>query len=570
MLLDMTMILLVGAVCTLIFKKLKMPTIIGYLATGIILANYWVGESESTEIIVSLLADLGLVLLMFCIGMELNLKKLRKSGMFALTVVMIQVPLILLGGYIFGIIMGWSALQCIFFGAILSGSSTAAVTAVLAETELLSKEDVQTLILVTVVEDVAQVLILSMASPLLVGTAMSIESIIIMLGTIIVFMILSIFIGIKFIPKALDWIEAKMPSDILLISSLGLCFALSYVSVLIGMSMAIGAFIMGVIVSQAQSQKKIEEGVTPMKDIFMAMFFISIGLQISPNDLISNIGLVFLFFIVYAILKCSSVFVAYFIGNKTLRLSFVSAVSLTAMGEFAFIIAKSTYDSNLISQDVYSAIIGAALLSMICLPIFSKNANRIVDFTASHAPKRIACAVSNVTDFRNRQYSKLALSSKNTNIHFKKKLTLAYLDVLVLTIVLIIFYLGTEPLAVYIFEAIDQFSYNDCYTLILMGEFISLMIPLYMFVKNIKFVEKVFIDVERRAERLGVGDTNSTLSKFHKEIIKINNCMLVLFIDFIMLLFMPANVSIWTHVLIMVLGAGCLMSVYFYRYWIRS
>ena len=250
LLINMAVLLLLGSVCSIIFKRLKMPAAIGYIMCGIILSNYWGGESTETEEIVEFLSDLGLVLMMFCIGMELNLKKLRKMGAFSAMVVMIQVPIMLAGGYIGATALGLNALQAIVFGAIISGSSTAVITIVLAEQERISRADVETLILVTVIEDVAQVLIMSAVSPLMSGQNMDITGIVIMLVTIVIFMVSAIFIGLLFIPKLLDYIGKKYPDEILLVLSLGLCFGLSYISVFVGMSMAIGSFMMGVIVSQ--------------------------------------------------------------------------------------------------------------------------------------------------------------------------------------------------------------------------------------------------------------------------------------------------------------------------------
>lgn len=131
LLVNITYLLLIAGFCSIIFTKLKMPAIIGYLAAGIILANFWDGASTSTETIVSILSDMGLVLLMFFIGLELNLAKLKKSGMFVVMVAVIQLPLMLLAGYLAGIVMGWGMVESIFLGAVISGSSTAVIAAVL-------------------------------------------------------------------------------------------------------------------------------------------------------------------------------------------------------------------------------------------------------------------------------------------------------------------------------------------------------------------------------------------------------------------------------------------------------
>ncbi len=562
----MTFLLLVAGICSVVFKRLKMPPIIGYLAAGIILANYWIGESEDTETIVSILSSMGLVLLMFCIGMELNLKKLRKSGAFAIMVALIQLPLMIVGGYMFGMLMGWETVQSILFGAIISGSSTAVVTAVLRDQGKLSKEDVETIILITVVEDVAQVLILSMMSPMLVGSAMELDSIIWMLLIILVFMVAAVSIGIMFVPRALDWIASKMPDEILLITSLGMCFAMALMSVWIGMSMAIGAFLMGVVVSQANSRSTIEHDVTPMKDIFMAMFFISVGLEIAPRDIVDNILLILLIFGVYAVLKAGSVFLAYFVGNKPMRIGFMSSVSLVAMGEFAFIIAKAGLDAGVVSEAFYTSVIGAALVSMIALPLISNNSGRICDYVYDHSPKPVINAVKKAECIRNDHYSKMSFSSKSTVSRLKERATFAYVDILFVFIIEIIFVLFTSDMTSFIHNNMPALSYSTCYTIILIINFVAIAIPLYNMIKNLKFVEKVLIDAERKAEAKGEGNLQRRSIRFYKAFVRINNWSLVFIIAFLILILVPNNVGLMEHILAMLGGIAIILLIYAYRH----
>jgi CPA2 family monovalent cation:H+ antiporter-2 len=565
-LLNMTFLLLVAGICSVVFKKLKMPPIIGYLTAGIILANYWVGESEDTETIVSILASMGLVLLMFCIGMELNLKKLKKAGAFALMVALIQLPLMIFGGYIFGMMMGWSVIQSILFGAIISGSSTAVVTAVLRDQGKLSKDDIETIILITVIEDVAQVMILSMASPLLTGSAMEFDSIVWMLLIIMIFMVAAVSIGLLFVPRAIDWIGAKMPDEILLITSLGMCFAMSLVSVWIGMSMAIGAFLMGVVVSQSKSSSEIEHDVTPMKDIFMAMFFISIGLEIAPSDILDNIIMILIIFAIYAILKFSSVFLAYFVGNKSMRLGFMSSISLMAMGEFAFIIAKAGFDAGVLSQPFYTSVIGAALVSMVALPILSKDSSKICDYVYNHAPKPALNAILRAEEVRDRHYSKIALTSKTTASKFRTKSFFAYIDILLIVGVEVVFYLFTSDMTNFLSNNMrGSLSYSACYTIVLAVNFVAVAIPLYNMIRNLKFVEKVLIDSERRAEAKGEGDLQKRSMRFHKAFVRLNNWVLVFVIDFIILIVVPNSVGLVEHLAAMLGGIGIILLIYAYK-----
>ena len=161
---------LLAAVCSIIFNKLKLPPLIGYIIAGIVLVNVmFIYQDEETilaeEEIISLLKDFGLILLMFCIGLEINIKKIRKQGSFAILVAVIQLPLMVLGGFIAGSLLGYDMTQSIVLGAIISGSSTAVVMGVLKSQGKLDKEHIEMLVLITIMEDIGQVIILSMITP---------------------------------------------------------------------------------------------------------------------------------------------------------------------------------------------------------------------------------------------------------------------------------------------------------------------------------------------------------------------------------------------------------------------
>ena len=568
-LMNMTFLLLVAGICSVILKKLRMPAIIGYLLAGIILANYWVDDSGDTQTIISILSSMGLVLMMFCIGMELNLKKLKKTGLFAIVVCLIQIPLMVSGGHLFGILMGWGTMQSLLFGAIISGSSTAVVTTVLRDQGKISKEETETIILVTVMEDVAQVLILSMASPMLTGNSLGLDSMVWMILLILVFIVSSVSIGILTIPRALDWIATKMPDEILLITSLGMCFAMALMSVWIGMSMAIGAFLMGVIVSQSNARNTIEHDITPMKDIFMAMFFISIGLEITPLGLVENIILTLIIFAVYTLLKIGSVFIAYFIGNKPLRISFMSAMSLVAMGEFAFIIAKAGFDAGILSQSFYTSVVSAALISMVALPILSRNSGRIYDYISKNSPKPVVNAVKGAAAIRDDRYAKVSLTSKSTSSKFKQKAILVYVTILLLIMIEVVFLFLTPSITNFLFNNIQMgVSYNICYIVVLAVNFVIITLLVENLMRHIKFVQKVLIDAERKAESKGKGNLQRRSIRFYKAFLKINNWLFAFAIAFVVMMLMPvpSDLGVIEHTFAAICGLGVVLLIYAFRH----
>ncbi|MGI6008781.1 MAG: cation:proton antiporter [Methanomethylophilus sp.] len=572
-LLNMMILLLLGGLCSIIFKKLKMPAIIGYLLTGIILGNYWSGRSADTDEIVDFLSDLGLILMMFGIGMELNLQKLRKTGSFAVMVVMIQVPLMLMGGYLGGMLLGLDSLQCIIFGAIISGSSTAVVTVVLRDQVRLTKEEVETVVLVTVVEDVAQVIILSAITPMMSGSEMEIGSIIWMFIKIILFMVAAMAIGLLLVPRFINWVDEhtsdKNSSEVVLIVSLGLCFLMAWMATKVGLSMAIGSFLMGVIVSQSKPVTKISTMVEPMKEVFMMMFFISIGMEIAPETLVDNIGTILAIYLIYFVLKSSSVILAYYIGNKPMRKSFYASISLVAMGEFAFIIGKEALDAGILSNDFYSAVIGAALVSMILLPPINSKADVIYDFFSNHMPARIKKGMQKVDKTRDSFFNKMENASKNTRKNFRTRLTYTYFDIILIILIEIAFYLATPALSTFLAD--NSGLSEDLSTQIVMGINFLMLIPvLYTMVFNFKFIERVLLDAERRASAGNTMKRRTLNYRLTKFFVELNGWLLVIFLDFIIILLVPNNVSFLGHLVVAAVASLILVLIYAYSYFRRS
>jgi CPA2 family monovalent cation:H+ antiporter-2 len=572
-LLNMMILLLLGGLCSIIFKKLKMPAIIGYLLTGIILGNYWSGRSADTDEIVDFLSDLGLILMMFGIGMELNLQKLRKTGSFAVMVVIIQVPLMLMGGYLGGMLLGLDSLQCIIFGAIISGSSTAVVTVVLRDQVRLTKEEVETVVLVTVVEDVAQVIILSAITPMMSGSEMEIGSIIWMFIKIILFMVAAMAIGLLLVPRFINWVDEhtsdKNSSEVVLIVSLGLCFLMAWMATKVGLSMAIGSFLMGVIVSQSKPVTKISTMVEPMKEVFMMMFFISIGMEIAPETLVDNIGTILAIYLIYFVLKSSSVILAYYIGNKPMRKSFYASISLVAMGEFAFIIGKEALDAGILSNDFYSAVIGAALVSMILLPPINSKADVIYDFFSNHMPARIKKGMQKVDKTRDSFFNKMENASKNTRKNFRTRLTYTYFDIILIILIEIAFYLATPALSTFLAD--NSGLSEDLSTQIVMGINFLMLIPvLYTMVFNFKFIERVLLDAERRASAGNTMKRRTLNYRLTKFFVELNGWLLVIFLDFIIILLVPNNVSFLGHLVVAAVASLILVLIYAYSYFRRS
>ena len=446
LLLDLTLMLLIAGACSIIFSRIRLPPIIGYLTAGIILGPTMLTDISVNPATIDLLSNMGIVLLMFSIGLNLNLQRLKQLGSYITILLALEMPFMVVAGYLAGLAMGLDSVASIFLGAVISGTSTAVVVACLQGRKDIDDEVKSTSTTITVMEDLGQVIILSMAAPLLVGDTPALGSIALMVVGIAVFVIFSLLLGSKLIPPILNWIGKRYDPEVLLIVALGLCFLMALISSLIGLSIAIGAFIMGLIVSQAAQSREITEKVSPMKEVFMAVFFISIGIQVVPTTIIDNVSLVLIIAAVFITAKIIGVsFGSYLLGGNP-RNSFMIAVSLVAMGEFAFIIAKTALDAGVVDQQFYASVIGAALITMVLLPMLSKASSSMYSGLSYITPRPIKEMMARFDRLRV-DVGDRATSTPEVRRAIKWELVLVFVDLLTIVLAQTLFYSIVVPMA---------------------------------------------------------------------------------------------------------------------------
>jgi len=538
--------LLVAAVCSIVFNKLKLPPLIGYLIAGIVLANT-ITISETSETVVEMLSNMGLIMLMFCIGIEINLKKLRKQGLFAMKVAMVEIPFMVLGGTVVGSLLGLGSIQSICLGGVIAGSSTAVVLGVLNMQNRLPRDQIETLILVIIMEDISQVVILSMLTPLMAGSELDAGGLAAMIISIIAFMIVSIFAGLKLMPRIINWISDNVSTEILTITAVGLAFGMALLANIAGLSVAIGAFIMGMMIASSRKSKDILHDIEPMKNIFMAMFFISVGMEIGLGTLMDNIALTLVFLIMFIVLKSMAVFFGYWLGGASPRYSVANAVSFLAMGEFAFIIAKQALDYNVFSEGVYTAVVGSALLSMICLPLISKNALTVWDKAARVCPDPILGVLKHIDKAKIRFYENISTTSRRTRREISSSMTISYMLLIVIAFIEIIFILITPPIRQW---GVTYFGGPDSlwsFMLLVLNLF-ALYIPIFRLIKNLKIISEAAMKKNAESEQ-----TNYT-SKIAMTIKKTNPSMMALIIAIIILIIIPNDLGLMEHFLVLGIG----------------
>ena len=568
---------LLAAICSIIFNKLRLPPLIGYIVAGIILVNILFAYQDDQTIaveeeIISLLKDMGLVMLMFCIGLEINIKKIRKQGSFAILVAVIQLPLMVLGGFIAGTFLGFDMTQSIVLGAIISGSSTAVVMAVLKSQNRLDKEHIEMLVLITIMEDIGQVIILSMITPLMANYAvesaggMDINSIIVLIVKILVFMVVSIMVGLRVVPKIINWISDNVSDEILTITSVGLTFGMALLATYAGLSMAIGSFLMGMMVAGSRKSKDISKKIEPMRDLFMAIFFISIGAEVFPASiLMDNIKMILIFYLLFACMKTLTVFLAYWIGNESCRNGFLSATGLCAMGEFAFIIAAEALGDQVVDDSFYTSVIGAALISMIMLPIICRYADRIWDGAVEKCPRKVYAACCTINEARSKTYERVSATSKKSQKAVFRSMTHTYINILAIAAIEIFFYFATPPMVEWMAGSFGG-SVN-LWLLVTMGlNLLVLTAPTYYLINNVKFLDEIIISGAKHIANIeGVKDNPAAKYDRFLKFLEINTYLLILAIDMLIILIMPSPVStpIWYYLILLGIAALFIALMFF-------
>jgi len=434
LLFNITLMLVIAGVCSIVLKRLKFPSIIGYIFAGFLLSPFIFTEVVIDESLVSIFASIGIVMLMFFIGLELNLGGLRKVASYAATIVIIEMSLMVIIGYALGTMLGYDVGRSLFLGVVISCASTAVVLGVMRDNKNIDHKLARAVTGILVLEDIGLIIILAIASPIM-GTG-SDNSIASTIGIIAVFIGLTMVVGLTIVPRLMEWVSRHYSGEILFLIGTGIAFGLALVSNVLGLSEAIGAFLAGILISQADCCQTVIRKVEPMKEMFMAIFFISIGLQLDPDLVFDGLGLAVLIAAVFIVGKILSLGIGCMVANFKTRSSFAVATSMVAMGEFSFVVAKEALDSDVIDGGLYASIIGAAVITMVLLPFISKNSSKIFDTVVKHLPKRAFETMDRIETSRLEARKKMARSNSAKRL-IRRQLMYLMIDTAVILIVLL-------------------------------------------------------------------------------------------------------------------------------------
>ena len=371
---DLALILMSASIITLLFKWLKQPLVLGYIVAGLLAGPYvrifpTVGDMEN----INTWAEIGVVFLLFALGLEFSFKKLMNVGSAAFITATTEVISMLLIGFMVGHLLGWSTMNSVFLGGMLSMSSTTIIIKAFDDLGLRSQRFTGIVFGTLVVEDLIAILMMVILSTMAVSKEFVGEELLMSVLKVAFFLILWFLVGIFILPFFLKKAKRLMNNETLLIVSLGLCLAMVVLATRTGFSAALGAFIMGSILAETVEAEHIEHIIQPVKDLFGAIFFVSVGMLVNLSVLLQYAWPVVIITLVTLVGKSIFSSLGVLLSGEPLKVSVTSGFSLAQIGEFAFIIAGASL--KVLDPFVPPIIVAVSVITTFTTPYFIRLAN---------------------------------------------------------------------------------------------------------------------------------------------------------------------------------------------------
>ncbi|WP_413289754.1 cation:proton antiporter [Bdellovibrio sp. HCB337] len=373
---DLGIILMTAAVVTLLFKKLKQPVVLGYLLAGFLLSPkfpFFFSVKDTANI--SIWAEIGVIFMLFGLGLEFSFKKLTKVGKSASITASFEILSMLGVGFICGKALGWSTMDSLFLGGILSISSTTIIVRAFEELGLKGRNFVSLVFGVLIVEDLIAILLLVLLSSVAVTQSLSGPELAFSSLRLVFFLVLWFLLGIYLLPVLLKKFRDYLSNETTLIVSLGLCLMMVIIASQVGFSPALGAFVMGSILAETREGQRIEHLILPVKDLFSAVFFVSVGMLIDLNVVIEYFWVILLMTVVTIVGKLISSAIGAVVSGRSLKNSVQAGMSLAQIGEFSFIIATLGMTLKVTSDFLYPIAVAVSAATTFTTPYLIKYAD---------------------------------------------------------------------------------------------------------------------------------------------------------------------------------------------------
>lgn len=393
---DLALILIAGAITTLIFRKIKQPLVLGYIIAGFLVGPHFsftptVADNEN----IKTLAEMGVIFLLFSLGLEFSFKKLLRVGGAASITALVEIACITVAGYFLGRHLGWSLMDSLFLGGMLASSSTTIIIRAFDELGIKTKQYVRVVFGVLVVEDIVVILLMVLLSTMAVSKEFEGAELLFTITKLLFFLALWFLAGIFLLPTFLKKAKKLLDDEALLILSLGLCLGMVVVATQVGFSAELGAFIMGSIMAETTSAEKVEHIIQPVKDLFAAVFFVSVGMMIDPQAIVQYRWPVLWITLLTLFGKLFSTTLGALLSGQPLKQSVQVGMSMAQIGEFAFIVATLGLSLGVISDFLFPIAVGASAITTFTTPYMIRFSEPVYDFVVKILPKKWVANLNN-------------------------------------------------------------------------------------------------------------------------------------------------------------------------------
>lgn len=400
---DLAVVLTLAGVAALVCQWLKQPRVIGYILAGALitaLSRYYPVLSDKASI--RSLAELGIIFLMFSMGLDFNLRRLRAVGSAAFVVALVDVIFMLWLGFMIGHALGWSMLESLFLGAIICDSSTAILTKVLGETGRRKEPFAQLMLGATIIEDLLAVALIAVLSGLAMTGALQTGLVLGRMGALAVFLIMLVVGGLIALPRFLGFIGRMHNDELLLITVVSIAFGVALLAIRLRFSLALGAFIVGAVMSEARQRVRIEMLTDPLRDVFAAVFFVAIGMMVNAAMVFANIGVVLLLTMTVMVGKFLATSTGAFLMGNDRERSVQVGCGMAQINEFALIIAALGASTGVTRESLYPVAVSVSVLTTFLNPYLLRLAPDIYRLQEMMLPERWRNFLAGYTDWAGR------------------------------------------------------------------------------------------------------------------------------------------------------------------------
>ena len=398
---DLALILMVAGIVTLLFKKLKQPLVLGYIVAGFLVSPhmpYTMSVIDDNDI--QTWADIGVIFTLFSLGLDFSFKKIVKMGASPIISTVVIVFCMMMLGISVGHGFGWNKMDCIFLGGMLAMSSTTIIYKAFDDMGLRQQKFAGMVMSVLILEDILAIVMMVMLSTIAGGSTPDGEQMFESVIKIVFFLILWFIVGIFAIPLFLRSVRKLINSETLLIVSLGLCCGMAVLSTKVGFSSAFGAFVMGSILAETIEAEKIIKLVEPVKNLFGAIFFVSVGMLVDPQILVDYalpiLALVLTILIGQAVLGTFG----FMLGGESLKSAMRCGFSIAQIGEFSFIIASLGLSLGVISKFLYPVVVAVSVITTFLTPYMIRLATPSYQVMEKHLPNKLITALNHLATNR--------------------------------------------------------------------------------------------------------------------------------------------------------------------------